>query len=508
MIGLAWSLIACRTLPPAIVQIEVLPPSPGVFLARELSVELSEDAPLQITLTDPARERRVWSVPSARTHTIPVFTLHAETTYRIEARIAEGPGEGAQAEVELVTQALPQPFPIVEVLANERAALEPGHTLLPINDYNGTASYAAVFDEAWRPVYVFDAGRHWTDARLLPDGTLLVVAKPSVEQLDLFGRDRVTWGDGPGEIPVGVGVLHHDALPHEGGLLTIAHASLEVPAYPTSYADPLDLAPATLRDDVVLHLDRDGTVLRSRALSDLLDETRISWDSLSPEPEGLDWAHTNAVSPTDDGGLLISCRNQDVLLRVDADWQLSWILGSSSGFGEDWREHFLRPIGEAWIDPQHQHGPELHPDGRLYVFDNGDRGFTPYDGGLTPQLRESRLLALQIDEARGTVEELWSWRHPAARLWSGAMGDADLQPQTGNVIGVWGFVGEEDGIANTDLGFGARTARIAEIDPALSEPLLDVRLRSDPADNPDGYFVYRAQRIAPLHTQPALLPEG
>ena len=77
------------------------------------------------------------------------------------------------------------------------------------------------------------------------------------------------------------------------------------------------------------------------------------------------------------------------------------------------------------------------------------------------------------------------------------LGDADRLPLTGNVLATYGMLEEEGGIPNADLGFGENSARIVEFDdevPGL--PAVDLRIRSDVADRPEGWHVYRARKIA------------
>jgi hypothetical protein len=197
--------------------------------------------------------------------------------------------------------------------------------------------------------------------------------------------------------------------------------------------------------------------------------------------------------------VVVSMRHQDAVAKFDASGALMWILGDPAGWDASFLPSLLRPVGALeW--PYHQHAPEMGDDGVLLLFDNHNRGHTPYTDEPDQDPR-SRVVAFRVDEDRMTVEQVWQFSDTTTGpIYSGSLGDADRLPRTGNVLAVYGHVTEEAGVENGALGWGELTARIIEIDrdrPAV--PPLDLRLFSDALEEPSGWKLYRAEHIPSLY---------
>jgi hypothetical protein len=128
------------------------------------------------------------------------------------------------------------------------------------------------------------------------------------------------------------------------------------------------------------------------------------------------------------------------------------------------------------------------------MFDNHVRGHLPFD----PPPEEpvfSRVVAYQVDEAAGTVAQLWEREQTTTGpLYARAFGDADLLPDTGNVLAVWGWLTEENGVQYTAGGLGVHGARVVEYAPD-GRVVLDLRLTTDDPALPNGFKVYRAESV-------------
>jgi hypothetical protein len=96
----------------------------------------------------------------------------------------------------------------------------------------------------------------------------------------------------------------------------------------------------------------------------------------SPEPTNavpllpaVDWLHTNAVSLSPDGNLVLSLRHQDWVIKIDyrngsGDGHVMWRLGQGGDFTLNSTD------ADAWFS--HQHNAHYIDDHTLILFDNGN----------------------------------------------------------------------------------------------------------------------------------------
>jgi hypothetical protein len=149
--------------------------------------------------------------------------------------------------------------------------------------------------------------------------------------------------------------------------------------------------------------------------------------------------------------------------------------------------------------PYHQHAPMQSATGEIVLFDNHNRGYTPYDvPDLLPETT-ARVVAYRVNSADMTVEQVWSRRDTiAGSITSPVMGDADWLSETGNVMATYASTTHEEGVRNTERGWGENAVRLVEYRPGSSEVALDVRFSSDVGENPEGWWAPRAERIPSL----------
>ena len=183
-------------------------------------------------------------------------------------------------------------------------------------------------------------------------------------------------------------------------------------------------------------------------------------------------------------------------MRWRPDGTVAWILSDPAGWQDPWTDWLLMPVGEPFEWPHHQHAPMLHPsqEGRLLVFDNGNHGrTTPYTHDEPAPGSYSRLVEYEVVD--DTVRQTWAYADTlTGREYAAAFGDADYTP-SGTVLGVWGFLVQEGGVRNRDLGLGIKSARLIEVDPTDDTVVWDLRLNSTAAEAPEGWQVHRAQRL-------------
>ena len=139
------------------------------------------------------------------------------------------------------------------------------------------------------------------------------------------------------------------------------------------------------------------------------------------------------------------------------DETLTWILGTPVNWISPWSDKLLSPVGDV-IWPFHQHAVEISPNGLgLGLYDNGNyraEAYEPWDEDVTEY---SRAVIYSIDDDAMTVSEVWSYGDSSGEnsFFSPGMGDADWQPETGNVV-----------MANSELVDGTITyGQILEVTP-------------------------------------------
>ncbi|MEZ4241232.1 MAG: aryl-sulfate sulfotransferase [Myxococcota bacterium] len=459
----AWVLVACSgggddpTPPTAPVgdgpQVvagpELVDPGPQVLLAAELHVDTDVPTTLEVRLQeDGASEIRVLRFAElAAAHRVPLVGFRAGSTHQVGVRLTDAEGE--------VVEAGPLPFdagpgleapPQRDLLVADPARMEPGVTLMPAK--LGDQAWILTLDDQAEIVYAQATSLSINSVTPTPSGDLVMVDGPDLRQVDLLGRTVRRWTAEPTEptdVAVPFGDFHHDVFPlADGSVFALVYDHADVPEYPESYQDPFAYAPATIRNDAVVHVAADGTVLGHWAMLELLDPHHIGFDALGPDPSGaLDWVHANAViydEATDE--VTVSLRHQDAVVHFSAaTGALQWILAAPDGWDEALQPYILQPTA-PFVRHTHQHAIEFDPDGQtLRMFDNGnDRRNTPYVS--SGQGREySRILELRVDPVAMTVAPLGEFGQTSTGpLFATSLGNADRLPVTGDRLATFGTV--------------------------------------------------------------------
>lgn len=371
-------------------------------------------------------------------HRVLIIGLHPASGYQLTAVSQAGAASGRSAQIPYLTSALPAriPLPIVRGTAPKRA--QPGWTLVNVKWPTGPA-VIAMYDEAGLPVWYSERGaetgvRGDVHASLTADQHVLV--GPSglnthAEELDLAGN--VLW-TGPEN-------------PTPNGLETHHFGKLDDGTY------------GTLRNEIR------GTV--TGTIIDRLDASRArlwSWNPFDHLPVGAgDWTHGNSVTFTPTR-VVVSFRALSQVIAIDpVDGHIVWKLGAGGDFTVD------ASASPPWFSLQHE--PELEPDGRILLYDNG-----------TPGRGFSRVLEYQLDEVAHTAHV--TWEYP---------GKLATDPWFASV---WG---DADRLANGDVLVTAgqqpvnAPSRVFEVTPA-GEKVFELEFA------PAG--VYRADRVVPPLIEP------
>jgi len=158
-----------------------------------------------------------------------------------------------------------------------------------------------------------------------------------------------------------------------------------------------------------------GVQKQDERLANELAEGDLPFGDTPGVGTGRNWAHVNAIDyDADDDSIIVSARHQGVV-KIGRDKQVKWILASPQGWPERLREKVLKPVASEGFDwSWTQHTAWLTGKGTLTVFDNGwGRDFAPTR--LTGNY--SRAVEYRIDEAKGTVEQVWEYGKERGDEW-------------------------------------------------------------------------------------------
>jgi hypothetical protein len=158
-----------------------------------------------------------------------------------------------------------------------------------------------------------------------------------------------------------------------------------------------------------------GVQKQDERLANELAEGDLPFGDTPGVGTGRNWAHVNAIDyDADDDSIIVSARHQGVV-KIGRDKQVKWILASPQGWPERLREKVLTPVASEGFDwSWTQHTAWLTGKGTLTVFDNGwGRDFAPTR--LTGNY--SRAVEYRIDEAKGTVEQVWEYGKERGDEW-------------------------------------------------------------------------------------------
>lgn len=526
----------CSPPPPSIIDTPVLQMNPSGKAPLAGLMTFTTDQPARATLTvrdDDFNELTVTPVDEFLTqHELMVLGLRPDRTNTIELTLENQGGLTASAlSIDVKTKPLPDYVPPIDVKISRPALMEPGYTFLPVFDAEtDDVGYTVAIDAQGDVVWYYDSGLDET--RRMRNGHFLindeVLERRRLVEIDMLGRTVRLWSatgivDDPpaGAIPVATDTFHHDALEMpSGNILALSSEVRHFDAYPTDDKDPD--APREPRDLIVDRIIEfrpdDGAIVREWHLYDLLDRNRIvhefkqnqfykdAYDDLiGDEDPMVDWTHGNGLfyeAATD--SLILSVRKMSAVVKIDlAANELVWILGNHEGWGPEWQDLLLEPIGEVeW--PWGQHAPEITPSGTLLVYDNGAFGRAyPTDEPRTGPLDSyTRAVEYEIDAENMTVREVWSYGDQETnRFFSAFVSEADTLPNTGNVL----LTNGGQPVLPEDVTF--EDAYNPDVNIRIFLSLLEVTHTMPPEkiweisiDTPDGgWGAYRAERLPSLY---------
>ena len=489
----------------------IFTPSTNAPLAGALELTTDESSRVSVTASDGTEmwERSFYEYSTS--HSIPLAGFKTDRTYQITVTVHSPSGETSTAPnpVEFTTPPLPADFPTFNLLKSVPEKMEPGYTIFVPQQNNGAINYITIINENAEVVWYMRLGYRSPDIRQLPNGDFFYFngpgnSNPMIYQMNILGEIVRSWSSDNS--------IHHEAFPTDHGtILFCSDATRVVTNYPSSATDPSapPLETANVDDNPVIEMSYEtGEVLNNWSTLDLLDPRRVGYLSFGRNGFGFDWSHSNGViEDPRDRCIIESLRHQNAVIKFSRDGQLKWILGPHEGWGPEFQQYLLTPVGTPFAWQYGQHAPALTPQGTLLVFDNGNDRAMPFDPPVADADNYSRAVEYKINEETMEVSQVWEFNEPGERIFSASRGDADWLPKTGNVLITYADVQYVNGARPNPLAPNATMARITETthyqpgveDPALNPPEVVFDMTVIDLSNTNasyrGNSAYRSERI-------------
>lgn len=487
-------------------------PAPNAAVPLVAEVEFTTSVPVDVRVLIEAGGKKIDEQTfdnDATEHKVPILGLKPGVTTTVTVTVIDAGGKETTTQTKLkpVGPELPSDFPSFAVTVNKTSA-EPGVTMFDVPARQpAPGGFLVITDASGDVLWYYRSDVRIQDARRTSDGTLLFndTDKRSIIEMDMLGTVLNRWEAtglstaGEGAIGVATDSFHHeiDRL-DDGTYLTLSSEVRMIDGYPTSETDLTPrTTPTTVVGDLVTVFAADGSIVAEWALLDMIDPTRIAYDSFgsfwdsfyTAEAPTADWSHANGVvhDPSDDT-FIVSLRHQDAMVKFNRAGELVWILGPHENWKNPYDSYLLTPVGPDFQWLYHPHAPMITSDGNLLLYDNSVHRASPPDPKITPTT--SRAVQYRINQTTMTVTQVWEY--DPGNAYTAVLGDADEMPTTGNVLVTFG--------ALTPLSEGAPSARLVEVtSDAVPVVVWTLEVLDD---NPSGNAtrpVYRSERLPTLY---------
>jgi hypothetical protein len=361
-------------------------------------------------------------------------------------------------------------FPQLKVHRAETARMEPGITLMTVRrralgrselqtskqrEFALGWSLIVAVNELGEVVWYYQSDSRVSGIATLANGNIFFhTARFSPVEIDLLGNEIRRWGAAkgprampPGSIPVDAVTLHHqpEELPN-GNFLSMEAIPKMIDNYYTSEHDAS--APRKTQKvmgDRIIEFTPSGEVVWRWDSFDYLDPFKIGYDTfwsyweVRGFPGAVDWTHGNGVHyDARDDSIIASFRNLSAVVKIDRKTkQIKWILARDVGWSEPLRAKLLRPVGNNFQYPSHQHNPRVTPDGNIVVFNNNVHQAIPFTGESPKPADQSfsNAIVYAIDDVAMTAKVTFATPSVSdVSCNSFAMGDAHVLSKTRNVL--------------------------------------------------------------------------
>ena len=476
-----------------------LNPSGVAPLTARVSFTTSRAVSVAVTVpgrNGPATDVRHHFTDVGQTFDLPVLGLYPNSDNNVVLTFFDGSGAELGSKTFSVTTApLISDLPQITIDAATPSAMKPGFNLVSYfgHDSELNPQRAFIFDNAGQIRWYLDFSDHPQLSRLFYDNGMERLANGNlyfgdgnterIYEINMLGEIVNQW-----EMP-GYG-FHHNVIEKPNGNFVVT----------------VNRQGAPTTEDVLIEIDRtSGEIVNTWDLNASLEYGRRAWTTAFADTN-VDWFHGNAVvyDETDDT-IIVSGRTQGTV-KLTSDNQVVWILAphkdwGTAGNGANLQDVLLQPldadrqpITDAAVlegDAPHpdfewawyQHAPLLLPDGTLMLFDNGDNRHYVNDPLY------SRAVAYRIDEAAGTIQQVWQYGKERGReTFARIVSDVDYHEEEQNVLFMPGAVRFQ----------GATYGKVIEVDYDSKEVVFEATITPPTA----GFGIITFHRVERLPLYP------
>jgi arylsulfate sulfotransferase len=510
--------INANTLPPQFLSPPEIEMDPNLSTPLAGILSLTTNVPTRILL-EISSNKKSWSInfdDYETEHTLTVLGFRPDKLHTIKVHIINRDGLRTtfNKALTVTTDPLPDGFPTFVTNKSQPHLMEPGYTLFDVIPEGGNSEFGAlivIVDESGEVVW-YQIGTRYTNVRQTGDGNLIFLQGAKYIEMDMLGNSVREWKSmGKSskkikEIAVATRSFHHEAFPMDNGnFLVLSIEAKPFDNYPTNAWKPKSPTESIMvAGDLIVEFRPDGTIVNEWSLLDLLDPYRVGYDSLGKYWDSFfgvntrDWAHTNSVihSPKDDS-IIVSIRHQDAVVKFSRkSGELIWILGPHDNWDNNkFGKYLLQPVNDQkFFFPYHQHSPMILPNGNILLYDNGNYRASPFKKIVPLAKNFSRAVEYKIDEENMTVELVWEYgQFTDEPVFSGALGDANYLPKTGNVLVTHGNIYEK----KSGKKLSAQIVEVTHTTP--SNEVFNMVIFDNTPEQENGWRVYRSERITTLY---------
>jgi len=450
-------------------------PNPRAPLAAVLTVATDKAAAIEVAMDDGRDQWTLRFKPGSPSAQLPIVGMRPGIEHRLTVTAVGTDGARAQAGEVLRYRPPPLPsdaleFPRLQVHRAEPTQMEPGITLATVRrralgrselltaaQRQFTVGWALILglNSRGEVVWYYRSDSRISGVATLANGNIFFhTAQFSPVEIDVLGNEVRRWGAAKGprpmpprSIPVDAVTLHHqpEEMPN-GNFLSLEAVPRVIENYYTSEHDArAPRATQTVMGDRIIEFTPEGRVVWTWDAFNYLDPFKIGFDTfwsywtVRGFPGAVDWTHGNGVHyDARDDSVLVSFRNLDAVIKIDRKTKaIKWILSRDVGWSPALRQKLLKPVGENFQYPSHQHNPRVTPDGHIVVFNNNVHQAIPFTGEVSKPASESfsNALVYEIDDKAMTARVTFATpMRGDVSCNSFAMGDAHVLPKTRNVL--------------------------------------------------------------------------
>ena len=345
--------------------------------------------------------------------TIDVLGLRPKTSYEFHVVVNTEKGSSvASTPLNFVTEALPSDLP--KLFVSSSSSPSPGYVMIGISPSQPSdKTYAMIVDNGGNVVWYRKFIAAVADFQKQPNGHYTAYSS-----LD-GGASRFYEMDGGGRVLREITAddpLNTDA--HELRVIGNHYYLFGVEFRAMDLTPVGGLSDATVRG-ISVEKRSEGSTLFRWTTFDHFDVSDAAQDISITEAQVNPW-HGNALEVEEDGNILASFRNADVITKIDVTTgAVIWKLGG--------KNNDFTFINDQLSGFSHQHGIRRLQNGHVILFDNGNLHNPPV----------SRAVEYALDETARTATLVWEYRG-VPELYSFAVGNAQ-RLENGNTLICFGL---------------------------------------------------------------------